>query len=94
MTPYRDQDEDGDDWEDDGEADFGDDQDSDEESTVPCPHCRHYILEDLPRCPYCDQHISEEDDAGPKKPLWVIATALVLLGIGVWWAFMDLHTRK
>ena len=86
MTPYRDQDED-DDWADEDEADLGDDSDSDEEPTVPCPYCRQEILEDVPQCPYCERYISEEDHAGVTKPAWVIATALVLLGITVWWAF-------
>lgn len=87
MTPYRDQSENEDDeWEDDGnDADISDD--SDEEPTIPCPHCRRDILEDVPQCPYCERYISEEDLANPKKPFWVIATALVLLGIAIWWGF-------
>lgn len=84
MSVYRD--EDADDWEDD-DADLGDDHDSDEEPTVPCPYCRREILEDSPRCPYCERYISVEDHAGPKKPLWIIATTLVCLGVAVWWLF-------
>jgi hypothetical protein len=84
MTVYRDQNEDDDDWEDD-ETDLGDD--SDDQPTVPCPYCRHEILEDSPRCPYCDRYVSAEDQASPKKPLWVIATALTCLGIAIWWIF-------
>lgn len=72
-------DEEDDDWEEDDSID--------DESTVPCPHCRREILEDTPRCPYCEQYISEEDRAAPRKPVWVIATALVLLGLAIWWAF-------
>lgn len=85
MTPYRDQYQE-DDW-DDGDADLGDDQDFDEEPTVPCPYCRREILEDSPRCPYCERYISAEDHTGRRKPLWVIATALVCLGVAVWWLF-------
>lgn len=81
MTPYRDQDEEDEGWDD------GNEQDSDDEPTVPCPHCRRHIFEDTPRCPYCERSIDDEDHAGPKKPIWVIATALVLLGIAIWWAF-------
>ncbi len=84
MNVYRDQDEDDDDWDDDA-ADFGDD--SDEEPTIPCPYCRREILEDSPRCPYCERYISEEDHAAPGKPLWVILTALICLGIAIWLAF-------
>ena len=83
MNAYRDED---DEWEDeDTDADTG--ADSDEEPTVPCPYCRREILEDSPRCPYCERFISAEDHAGPRKPLWIIATALVCLGIALWWAF-------
>lgn len=75
MNAYRDQDED--------EADYGDDPGK--EPTAPCPYCRREILEDSPRCPYCERYISEEDNASPPKPLWVIATALICLGIAIWW---------
>jgi hypothetical protein len=75
-----------DDWDDD-EADLdGDDTDDDGEPTVPCPYCRREILEDTPRCPHCERFISAEDHAGPRRPLWVTATALVCLGIALWWA--------
>ena len=82
MNVYRDQDEDEDDWSDD-EADGGDD--SDDEPTVSCPYCKAEILEDSPRCPSCERYISAEDHAGPRKPRWVIATALICLGVAVWW---------
>jgi hypothetical protein len=85
MNPYRDQDEDDDDW--DTEEDFGDEQNSDEEPTVPCPYCRREILEDSPYCPSCERYISAEDHAGTGKPLWVIATALICLGIAIWLVF-------
>jgi hypothetical protein len=80
MTPYRDEES----WEED-DADLGDD--SDEEPTVPCPCCRREILEDSPRCPYCERYISAEDHAGHRKPLWVTATALICLGVAMWWLF-------
>lgn len=82
MTAYRD--EDRDDWEQDDWDEEGDD--SDEEPTVPCPYCRREILEDTPRCPYCERYVSAEDHAGPRKPAWVVFTALVCLGIAIWWA--------
>lgn len=86
MTVYRDPDddepEDGD-WDDD--ADIGDD--ADDEPTISCPYCRLEILEDSPYCPYCERYISEEDHAGPGKPVWVIATALVCLLATLYWAF-------
>lgn len=81
MTASRDQD---DDWDDDG-TDSGDDHDSDDEPTVPCPSCRREILEDSPRCPYCERYLSAEDHAAPRKPAWVIVTALVCLAVALWW---------
>lgn len=87
MNAYRNADEDDDHWDDD-EADYGDDPEDDEdEPTVPCPSCRREILEDSPYCPYCERYISQEDHAGPAKPLWVIATALICLGVAIWWVF-------
>ena len=85
MSAYRDDDED-DDWDPEDDGDFGDD--SDDEPTVPCPYCRREILEDVPQCPYCERFISAEDHAGPKKPVWIIATALVCLAAALWWVLM------
>jgi hypothetical protein len=84
MNAYRDTDEDEDDWYDD-EADYGDD--SEDEPTLPCPYCRREILEDSPYCPHCERYISEEDHAGRSNPLWVIATAVICLGLAIWWVF-------
>lgn len=93
MNAYRDRDEgekdwDDDDWDDD-EIDPGEDSEdpADEEPTVPCPYCKEEILEDSPRCPYCQRYLSEEDHARPRKPLWVFLTALVCLGVAIWWVF-------
>lgn len=83
MTAYRyEDDEAADEWD---EEDDINDEDSTDEPTVPCPYCRRDILEDTPRCPYCERYISEEDHAAPRKPLWVIATAMICLGIAVYW---------
>ena len=80
MAAYRDDDED---WDDDAE----DGVDADDEPTVPCPYCRREILEDSPRCPFCERFISAEDHARPQQPAWVIVTAVVCLAAAVWWAF-------
>ena len=80
MNAYRDAD--------DEDEDEDEDEGEDEEPTIPCPYCRREILEDSPRCPYCERYISDEDHAAPGKPLWVILTALLCLGIAVWWLFM------
>jgi len=85
VTAYRDHDED-DDWDDAADAaDIGDD--TDEEPMVPCPYCRREILEDAPRCPYCERYISAEDHSARPKPLWIVATALICLGVAIWWVF-------
>jgi hypothetical protein len=80
-----------DDWEDDEYIGYDDgydeedDGDSDEEPTVPCPACGREILEDTPRCPYCERYISAEDGGGPRRPVWIVVTALLCLAIAVWW---------
>jgi hypothetical protein len=86
MPPFRDHDDDDDDdWEA-GEGENGDGwDDSDDEPTVACPSCGREILEDSPRCPFCERYVSEEDHPAPRRPGWVIATALICLGIAVWW---------
>jgi hypothetical protein len=89
MNTSRDNDDEPDDWDDD-DADFGDEPD--EEPTVPCPYCRREMLEDSPRCPHCERYISAEDHAGPRKPSWVIATAVVCLAIACWWVFAAFST--
>lgn len=86
MTPYRDQDDDEDEW-DAGETDDGDDsEDSGDEPTVPCPYCRREILEDVPQCPSCKRYISAEDHPSQRRPVWIIVTAVICLGMAIWWA--------
>lgn len=82
-------------WDDDDadDADAWDDgdpgDDSADEPTVFCPYCKEEILEDAPRCPACGNFISAEDHAGTGKPAWVIVTALICLGMAIWWAFVS-----
>ncbi len=90
MTAYRDDDRDEDwsnneDWVDEEEGDF--DDDSGDEPTVPCPSRDQEILEDSPYCPHCERFISAEDHAGPRRPLWVLVTALICLAMAIWWVF-------
>jgi hypothetical protein len=80
MINHRTDDDFADAWD---EEDFP--EDADDESTVPCPCCHREILEDSPRCPFCEQWISAEDEAGPHRPLWVMMTALLCLGIAIFW---------
>jgi hypothetical protein len=90
MTAYRDDDRDEDwdnneDCDNEEEGDF--DDDSSDEPTVPCPYCDQEILEDSPYCPHCERFISAEDHAGPRRPLWVLVTALICLAMALWWVF-------
>lgn len=85
SLPRPDDDDESDDGWDDDDVDSGDDSDDGDEPTIPCPSCRREIFEDSPRCPYCERYLSQEDSAVPRKPLWVIATAVVCLVAVIWW---------
>jgi hypothetical protein len=61
------------------------DDSEDEMGTVPCPHCRRQILEDTPRCPYCENYISEEDVPPMRKPWWIVLGTLLVLYIVYRW---------
>jgi hypothetical protein len=64
-----------DDWEDDFEADEGDDFDSSDDiddATIPCPYCRRPIHEEAERCPHCEQYVSQEDATASRKPWWLL----------------------
>lgn len=85
MNASRDVEHADDDWDDENSAYDEDSEQSDGEPTIPCPYCRRDILEDTPRCPYCERYISAEDHDAPQRPVWVSVTALVCLGIAIYW---------
>lgn len=59
--------------------------DWDEEPTVPCPQCGHEVHEDSPRCPHCENWISDEDAPAGRKPWWLlIGVALCLYAVWRW----------
>ena len=62
------------DWDNDPE-----DEDGDEDVTVPCPYCGKQIHEEAERCPYCENYISAEDAPPARKPWWIIIGALLCL---------------
>jgi hypothetical protein len=62
------------DYEDDDYSEY--DRDDEDVATVPCPYCRRPIPDDTPRCPYCENYISQEDAPPSRKPWWIILGAL------------------
>jgi hypothetical protein len=65
-------------------ARWSDDEDdwddgSEDEPTIPCPHCRKRIHEDSQRCPHCETYISKEDSPAARKPWWIILGVLACL---------------
>jgi hypothetical protein len=69
----------------DDEEESGEPVDDDEESTVPCRYCKRPIYEDAPRCPHCEQYISDEDSPPARKPWWIIVGTVVCLYIVYRW---------
>lgn len=69
----------------DHEDSWGDDLSEDEIPTETCPHCRRLIPEDAPRCPYCEQYVSEEDAPPARKPWWIVVGALLSLIVVYFW---------
>jgi uncharacterized protein (DUF983 family) len=80
MSVYADDDDDDDGWDDDDL-----DSEADDPATIPCPFCGDEIYDDTPRCPACGRYLSAEDQAAGGKPAWVIATAVICLGVALWW---------
>lgn len=60
------------DWEDDWSDDSVDD-----EPTITCPYCGNEVHEDSPRCPSCENYLSQEDRPAVPKPWWF------LIGVGL-----------
>lgn len=77
MPRHAELDDEDDEWED----------DSDDESTVPCPYCRREIYEDAQRCPYCERYISDEDAPRAAKPWWIVVGVILCLAGMLWWLF-------
>ena len=65
------------------DSDVGEDAaiDDDGEPTIPCPFCRAEIWEDAPRCPRCANELGGTDMPSPRRPWWVLITALILLAL-------------
>lgn len=73
-----------DDWSDDSDDAFDQDSD-DDEPTIACPYCGCEVHEDSPRCPSCENYLSQEDRPSAAKPWWfLIGVGLGLLAFLSW----------
>ena len=73
-----------DEWDDEDDA-FEDGPDDDDAETVACPHCGRQMIEDSPRCPYCERYISDEDAPRARKSwLIIVGTLLALYAVYHW----------
>ena len=80
-------------WDDDDYGDFDEhaydedqpdddwEPDEDDDETAPCPHCGASVYHDAEQCPRCGESLSREDAPSAAKPLWIVLTVLVLLGL-------------
>ena len=41
------------------EGPWDDEEPDDDEDTIPCPYCGHPIFDDTPRCPHCENYLSD-----------------------------------
>lgn len=83
-----------DEWDEGEEDDFADEEfvpeSDDDEPTIPCPYCGCEIHEDSPRCPSCENYLSQED-APPtptNKPWWFLLGAGLGLLVFLRWLFL------
>jgi len=60
----------------------------DEEPTVKCSHCGCERLEIVYQCPRCGEIPTREFREFTTQPLWIVITALILLGILLWGIFL------
>lgn len=69
------------DWdsESEGETDELDSFGEDDLPSIDCPYCGWLIPEDTPRCPYCENYISEEDAPPRRIPWWIIIGVVACL---------------
>jgi len=69
-------------------SEFDDSADSDDEPTVLCSNCGCEMLEIVYHCPRCGEIPSREFLKSSTQPRWVIFTAVMLLGVLLWWILM------
>ena len=62
----------------------GEEEDWDDDETIPCPHCREPVYDDAELCPNCGRYLSRED-APHRKPWWLVAGVVACLAMVTWW---------
>jgi hypothetical protein len=76
-------------WDGDAPEDFADEESNgDDEPTIPCPYCGQDIHEDSPRCPHCENYLSQEDSPPAPKPWWFLIGAGLGLLVFLRWLFL------
>ena len=65
------------------EADW--EEDDEESDTRPCPKCRRDVYDEADQCPYCGTYMVQELSAASNRSTLFIVTAIVAIGIVVFW---------
>lgn len=76
-----------------GEEDFAEEDTvgyDDDEPTIACPYCGEDIHEDSPRCPHCENYLSQENTPTTmtNKPWWFLLGAGLGLLVFLRWLFV------
>lgn len=64
---------------------YPDEDDADDDETIPCPHCHEPVYENAERCPECGQYLSREDAPYQRKPVWFIVGFLLCMAVVLSW---------
>jgi hypothetical protein len=67
------------------EEPWDDEEPDDDQDTIPCPYCGRPIFDDTPRCPHCENYLSEEEAAPTRKPWWIVLGVAVCLYLVYRW---------
>ena len=68
-----------DDWDDEPYEEDWDAYSSEEDDYIKCPNCHSEIYHDIAQCPDCGEFILEGTTSSDKKPVWIIAIAVILV---------------
>jgi hypothetical protein len=67
-------------------SDLDDESDDDVTDTRPCPQCQREVYAAADRCPYCGAYMVQELSGAASRGLLFVLTAIVVIGIVLWWA--------